>query len=126
VNVRWRAEGLEPFGLGVGLSTGPVATAVLGSADRYEYTIVGDTVNLAQRLESNARPAGTTVASEATIAQASSVDGYEPMPPMTVKGRVGSTAAFRRAMTWVPASIPGAPAGGSGPAHATVRTSAAP
>lgn len=95
VNAKWRVAGWEPFGLGIGLSTGPVATAVLGSADRYEYTIVGDTVNLAQRLEAQARPAGTTIASAATIEQADTADGYEELPPMTVKGRKGLTRAFR-------------------------------
>ena len=43
--------GLPEFGLGIGLSTGPAAAALLGSAERLEYTLVGDTVNLAQRLQ---------------------------------------------------------------------------
>ena len=54
-NDRWAAEGLAPFGLGIGLSTGPVAAALLGSEERLEYTVVGDTVNLAQRLQELAR-----------------------------------------------------------------------
>lgn len=44
VNQRWRAEGIEPFGLGIGLSTGEVAAALLGSEERLEYSVVGDTV----------------------------------------------------------------------------------
>ena len=48
-----------PFGLGIGLSTGPVAAALLGSEERLEYTVVGDTVNLSQRLQDLARPAGS-------------------------------------------------------------------
>ena len=44
------------FGLGIGISTGPVAAAMLGSEERLEYTLVGDTVNLAQRLQDLARP----------------------------------------------------------------------
>ena len=43
---RWRDEGLPPFGLGIGVTTGPVAAALLGSEERLEYTLVGDTVNL--------------------------------------------------------------------------------
>ena len=50
VNDRWRQEDLPPFELGIGLSTGPAVGALLGSAERLEYTIVGDTVNLSQRL----------------------------------------------------------------------------
>ena len=58
VNATWRADGLARFGLGIGLSTGEVAAALLGSDERLEYTLVGDTVNLAQRLQDLARPAG--------------------------------------------------------------------
>jgi len=54
LNDRWAGQGLAPFGLGIGLSTGEVAAALLGSAERLEYTLVGDVVNLAQRLR---RPA---------------------------------------------------------------------
>ena len=57
-----------PFGLGIGLSTGPVAAALLGSEERLEYTLVGDTVNLAQRLQDLARPAGRIVINESTYA----------------------------------------------------------
>ncbi|MEI2700750.1 MAG: hypothetical protein V9E94_21290 [Microthrixaceae bacterium] len=38
-----------------------------GSEERLEYTVVGDTVNLSQRLQDLARPAGTTVISEPTL-----------------------------------------------------------
>ena len=62
----WAERGLPPFGLGIGVSTGPVAAALLGSEERLEYTLVGDTVNLAQRLQDLARPAGCLVFSEAT------------------------------------------------------------
>jgi class 3 adenylate cyclase/DNA-binding NarL/FixJ family response regulator len=68
VNARWFDQGLPPFGLGIGISTGPVAAALLGSAERLEYTVVGDTVNLAQRLQDRARPAGSIVVSEPTYA----------------------------------------------------------
>ena len=40
-----------PFGLGLGLSTGEAAAALLGSEERLEYTLVGDTVNMSQRLQ---------------------------------------------------------------------------
>ena len=63
----WRRVA-APFGLGIGLSTGPVAAALLGSEERLEYTLVGDTVNLAQRLQDLARPAGRIVISESTYA----------------------------------------------------------
>lgn len=84
---RWAEEGRSPFGLGIGLSTGEVAAAMLGSEERYEYTLVGDTVNLAQRLQDLARPAGTTVLSEATLVALGGAWATEEMGVEKVKGR---------------------------------------
>jgi len=95
INDRWIDEGLDAFGLGIGLSTGEVAAALLGSDERVEYTLVGDTVNLAQRLQDLARPAGTTVCSEATIAMLTEPVATEPMGPITVKGREGVLSPSR-------------------------------
>src|SRR5438067_6262838 len=66
VNERWEAEGRPVFGLGIGLSTGEAAAALLGSEERLEYTLVGDTVNLSQRLQQLA-DAGEIVVSSATM-----------------------------------------------------------
>jgi class 3 adenylate cyclase/FixJ family two-component response regulator len=95
VNARWEGEGLAPFGLGIGLSTGPVAAALLGSEERLEYTVVGDTVNLSQRLQDLARPAGCTVLSEATYSALSTPIEAEELDPTTVKGRKTVVRAFR-------------------------------
>jgi class 3 adenylate cyclase/DNA-binding NarL/FixJ family response regulator len=83
----WAESGLSGFGLGIGLSTGEVAAALLGSKERLEYTVVGDTVNLAQRLQDLARPAGTTVVSNTTT-ELSTGWRFEPLPEQKVKGRV--------------------------------------
>ena len=61
VNERWRDEGLPFFELGIGITTGPVAAALLGSDEHLEYTLVGDTVNLAQRLQQWASPGETVL-----------------------------------------------------------------
>src|SRR5207248_6059264 len=42
VNQRWTERGVAPFVLGIGISTGDAAAALLGSEERLEYTIVGD------------------------------------------------------------------------------------
>jgi class 3 adenylate cyclase/FixJ family two-component response regulator len=97
VNEKWRAEGLPEFGLGIGLSTGEVAAALLGSDERAEFTLVGDTVNMAQRLQDLARPAGTIVLSEATVAALSAHPPLEPMEQQFVKGREAPVLAFRLA-----------------------------
>jgi class 3 adenylate cyclase len=104
LDAQWAARGLPPFGLGIGLSTGPVAAALLGSEERLEYTLVGDTVNLAQRLQDLARPAGCLVFSEATRAALESAPDCEPLGEQAVKGRQAAVRAFKyqvagRAMT---------------------------
>ncbi len=68
LNEKWATDGRHAFGIGIGVSTGPVAAALLGSEERVEYTLVGDTVNLAQRLQDLARPAGRIVVNETTYA----------------------------------------------------------
>ena len=95
LDAEWAARGLPPFGLGIGLSTGPVAAALLGSEERLEYTLVGDTVNLAQRLQDLARPAGCLVFSEATHAALSSAPDCEPLGEQPIKGRQASVTAYR-------------------------------
>jgi class 3 adenylate cyclase len=86
INVRWEAEGLPSFGLGLGLSTGEAAAALLGSEERLEYTLVGDTVNMAQRLQQLAS-AGETVISDGTRAALQEPVGLVALPPQLVKGR---------------------------------------
>jgi class 3 adenylate cyclase len=92
----WADRGLPPFGLGIGLSTGPVAAALLGSEERLEYTLVGDTVNLAQLLQDLARPGGCLVFSEATREALSTVPSdYEALGEQAVKGRQSAVRAYR-------------------------------
>jgi adenylate cyclase len=99
VDREWQQDGLAPFGLGIGLSTGEVAAALLGSQERVEYTLVGDTVNISSRLQDLARPAGTTVASEKTVQGAGSVDcRWEALGPQHVKGRETPLLAYRLLM----------------------------
>jgi class 3 adenylate cyclase/DNA-binding NarL/FixJ family response regulator len=94
VDERWAREGLPAFGLGIGVSTGPVAAALLGSEERLEYTVVGDTVNLAQRLEDRARPAGRIVLSEATYGALRTPVDAQRLAPLRVKGREAPVSAY--------------------------------
>jgi class 3 adenylate cyclase/FixJ family two-component response regulator len=95
LNATWQQQGLEPFGLGIGLSTGEVAAALLGSPERLEYTVVGDTVNLSQRLQDLARPAGTTVFSEPTAEALGFPPEMVRMDVQHVKGRDTPVKAFK-------------------------------
>ena len=94
LNEEFKAAGLEPFGLGIGLSTGDVAGALLGSEERLEYTIVGDTVNLSQRLQQWAEP-GEVVLSELTWEALADKPEADILDPETVKGRVAAVQAYR-------------------------------
>jgi len=99
VNERWQVEGLHPFGLGIGLSTGPVAAALLGSEERLEYTMVGDTVNLSQRLQDMARPAGRVVLSDATYQALREPVEADELDPTQVKGRQAPVLAWQMTVT---------------------------
>ncbi|MBA2317390.1 MAG: response regulator [Euzebyales bacterium] len=94
VNLRWTAEGIEPFELGIGLSTGEVAAALLGSEERLEYSVVGDTVNLSQRIQQWAER-GETVVSEPTYRELTAPLAAEALPARLVKGRQTPVAAYR-------------------------------
>jgi adenylate cyclase len=94
VDERWGREGLPAFGLGIGVSTGPVAAALLGSEERLEYTVVGDTVNLAQRLQDQARPAGRIVLSEATYRALRRPVDARRIAGMRIKGREAPVSAY--------------------------------
>lgn len=104
VNGRWAGEGLPPFQLGIGLSTGDVAAALLGSDERLEYSLVGDAVNLCQRLQQFAR-GGETILSEATYRALDAPAEAEPLPTAQVKGRHAPVQPYRIPAKTAPAEI---------------------
>lgn len=95
LNRTWEGTSREEFLLGIGLSTGKAAAALLGSEERLEYTLVGDTVNLAQRLQEMARPGGQTILSEATWESLTDPPPASAQPPELVKGRATPVATYR-------------------------------
>ena len=94
LNEDWERSGQPIFGLGIGLSTGLVAAALLGSEERLEYTVVGDTVNLTQRLQQWAEP-GETVLSDPTWAAIERMPEADKLEPAMVKGRDTAVGAYR-------------------------------
>ena len=94
INCQWEEEGLPPFGLGLGLSTGEAAAALLGSEERLEYTLVGDTVNMSQRLQQLAE-AGEIVVSQGTVDAWETARETVALPAQLVKGRETPVIAYK-------------------------------
>jgi class 3 adenylate cyclase len=94
INKRWRPTGRQPFGLGIAVTTGDVAAALLGSTEHVEYSVVGDVVNLAQRLQGWAA-AGDVVISQSTHEQIAGNVHAERLPTALVKGRRTPVTAYR-------------------------------
>ena len=60
-NAEITAEGIPAFGMGLGINTGVVVVGNMGSSQRFDYTCLGDSVNLAARLEGQSKPYGVKI-----------------------------------------------------------------
>jgi adenylate cyclase len=89
----WGTDEVSSMGVGVGLNTGTVIAGAIGGGGRLEYTVIGDAVNVAQRLQSEAA-AGEIVAAATTVAAAPDIP-CESIGPRKVKGREESVEVFR-------------------------------
>ena len=80
-----RNEGSPEINTGVGINTGPCVVGNMGSSSRFDYSVLGDAVNLAARLESSCKEYDTDL----IISEHSMVEGYtyEFIDEVTVKGK---------------------------------------
>lgn len=89
LNEKLRQEGRPEIAMGVGIHTGEVVAGNMGAENRLNYTVIGDTVNVAARLESETKPVGRSpLFSQATLEAAClSADEVTLIGPLHVKGR---------------------------------------
>ncbi|HZS12316.1 MAG TPA: adenylate/guanylate cyclase domain-containing protein [Nitrospirales bacterium] len=93
LNERWAAEGRVTIAVGIGINTGEVTVGNLGSTEFLDYTVVGDAVNVACRLEQHAA-GGEIIISESTYAALRAEVEITPREPIRVKGKRELVAVY--------------------------------
>ena len=94
LNEQWALAGRPEIGVGIGINYGEVFAGNIGSHRRLEYTVIGDAVNVANRLCSEAAP-GEILVSEALCQMVKDQADYEYLPAMALRGRTRSVQVYR-------------------------------
>jgi hypothetical protein len=96
LNEELKNEGLPPLKIGMGLNSGPLISGNIGSEERMEFTVIGDTVNTASRIESMTKEFGTDfLVSQAVLDQVPGKFIVEKAQEVKVKGKTEPLAVFK-------------------------------
>jgi adenylate cyclase len=85
---QWHLQGKNTFEVGVGISTGPVSLGLIGSSQRKQFTAIGDTTNVAARIQGLSAQLNSKVTiTQATYEMAKDSIAVEELKPVKVKGK---------------------------------------
>ncbi len=88
LNKQLISEGVAPIKIGIGINTAEVVVGNMGSDTRFNYTVIGDGVNLASRVESLTKNYGINILiTEFTVLKISDTFLYRKIEPVKVKGK---------------------------------------
>ena len=95
LNKELKADGLMELGVGIGINTGDAVVGNMGSNQRFDYTVLGDSVNLAARLEAQTKEYGVFfMFTEHTLKQITTPENLVMLDKIAVKGQTAPVTIY--------------------------------